>query len=358
MKILKILTIFSIITIIMVTLTRTKDINVFSTCSLNFNNRRVNKIAVIFFSSDDPYTKRIIESFKEIESEKQNQVKFTFLNPKNNIAIINELLDSALQEDNYDLFILYLPDRKESTIKEIVDKFFKNNKPLILQNVPTEIVLRISSKSDKIAFITPNSKKAGIAQGNIIVDLWNNNKKVLDKNGDNVLQYILLKGPQDDPQVVDRTNYVISTINDSGIKTEEIFTVNANWSKDLARTAIDNLFLRYSGDVEAIIANNDAMAIGAIEAIQKYGYNKDEKSENIVVVGIDGLPEAMNLIDKGIMTGTVIQDPKVQTKLLYTVGMNLINNLKPTKNTDYEIVEGQIIIPFPYDKYTGQIINP
>lgn len=59
--------------------------------------------------------------------------------------------------------------------------------------------------------------------------------------------------------------YSVSTINNSGIKTEELEHVNANWSKELAKDAISNLFLRYDGRIEAIIANNDAMAIGALK---------------------------------------------------------------------------------------------
>ena len=114
------------------------------------------------------------------------------------------------------------------------------------------------------------------------------------------------------------------------------------------------MFLRYSGKVEAIISNNDAMAIGAIEALQKYGYNTGDKSKNIVVVGTDGLPEAIDLINKGIMTGTVIQDPKVAAEMFYAIGINLINNLNPTENTDYKIVNEQIIIPYPYNSYISK----
>ena len=51
------------------------------------------------------------------------------------------------------------------------------------------------------------------------------------------------------------------------------------------------------------------MAIGAVEALQAYGYNKGDKSKNILVVGFDGLTEAKDLIDKGMMTGTIVQDP-------------------------------------------------
>ena len=338
------------------TLTSTTQVKSFSSSSLSFNDGRIAKIAVIFFLAEDPFTMRVIESFKEIESEKQNGVKFTFLNPKNNIAINNELLDDALQSD-YDLFILYLPDSAENTVEYVINKVSQKRKPLILMNIPTEVVSKVSKIYDKIAFVAPDSKKAGIAQGNIIVNLWNSNKEFLDKNGDNILQYVLLKGPTNDPQAVDRSKYAISTINDSGIKTQGLAIANDNWDKDLAKTSIDNLFLRYGGSIEAIISNNDAMAIGAIEALQNYGYNKEDRSKDIVVVGVDGLPEAKDLIDKGIMTGTVIQDPKIQTEVLYTIGMNLINKLPPTKNTDYKTVDGQIIIPFPYDTYIGKTIN-
>jgi len=158
-------------------------------------------------------------------------------------------------------------------------------------------------------------------------------------------------------KVVDRTKYAISTINDSGIKTQELALINGNWLKELAKDSVDSLLLKYNGQIEAIIANNDAMAIGSIEALQKYGYNTGDKSKSIVVVGIDGLPEAIDLIDKGFMTGTVIQDPNVLAELLYAIGMNLVNNLNPIENTNYEIVNGEIIIPYPYDVYIGKSNN-
>ncbi len=55
------------------------------------------------------------------------------------------------------------------------------------------------------------------------------------------------------------------------------------------------------------------------------------------------------------MTGTVIQDPRIEAEVLYNVGMNLIKNLSPTENTDYKVVDGEIIIPFPYDTYIRSI---
>ena len=67
------------------------------------------------------------------------------------------------------------------------------------------------------------------------------------------------------------------------------------------------MLLKYSDKIEAIISNDDSMAIGAVQALQKYGYNTGNKSKVIPVVGIDGVPEAIELISKGFMLGTALQ---------------------------------------------------
>ena len=346
-----------LVTLIIFTLTSITQVNTFASSSLNLNNREITNVAVIIHRLDDPYMMRLRENLQNIEKDKQNNVKFTFFDAKNNIAIQNEILDSALKS-NYDLFILNLADKKENTVGDIMYKFNKKNMPVILMNIPPEVVAKVYKLHDKDAFVAPDSKLAGTVEGKIIADLWKTNKEVIDKNGDDTLQYILLEGKVDDPQAIVRTKYSISTINDSGIKTQQLASIDANWLKDVAKSSIDNLLLKYDGNIEAIISNNDAMAIGAIEALQKYGYNKGDKSKNIAVVGIDGLPEAKDLIDKGLMTGTVIQDSEVLAKMLYTIGMNLIYNLNPTENTNYEIVNGEIIIPYDYDIYTGKANKP
>jgi methyl-galactoside transport system substrate-binding protein len=351
MKILRKMIMLILVLLVISSLTNVILTKSFASSDLKFNNREAANVGVIFFKMDDPYTARLIESLKNIEKENPNKVNFNFFDPQNNIAIQNEMLDFALKS-NYDLLILYLPYRTENIVEDVINKVKQRNIPLILMNIQPQVVAKVSKLYNKVAFVTPDSKAAGIAQGKIIANLWSNSKSLLDKNGDNVLQYVLLKGLPQDPQVVDRTKYVIETINEAGIKTEELAVVNANWSEDLAKSSIDNLFLKLYDKIEAIISNNDAMAIGAVASLQNYGYNKGDKSKEIAIVGIDGLPEAKDLIEKGFMTGTVIQDSMVGARFLYTVGRNLINNLEPTENTEYKIIDGEVIIPFPYDIYT------
>jgi methyl-galactoside transport system substrate-binding protein len=161
----------------------------------------------------------------------------------------------------------------------------------------------------------------------------------------------MLEGEENSQTAIDRTKYSVSTINDAGIKTQLLARQVAKWDEELAKNAIQSLFLRYDGAIEAIIANNDAMAIGAIEALQVYGYNKGDKTKTIPVVGVDAIPEARELIAKGFMTGTVIQDPKDLANALYSIGLNLIYNREPLEGTNYKLAkEGMIEIP--YYEYT------
>ena len=119
------------------------------------------------------------------------------------------------------------------------------------------------------------------------------------------MQYVMLQGPANNPETIARTKYSIQALNEAGIKTQQLSSVACNWDEECAKTAIESIFLTLGDKIEAIISNNDAMAIGAIKALQKYGYNKGDNSKYIPVVGVDALPEAKELINQGVMTGTV-----------------------------------------------------
>jgi methyl-galactoside transport system substrate-binding protein len=348
MNIFKKLTSFAVVTIIIFLIMLTIQINTFAIPLLNRNTINV---GVMLYSFDDPYMLLFKQSLENIQKEKGNELNFTFFDGKNNIAIQNETLDSLLKT-NVDLLIVHLANIKKSTVEDVILQVKQKNIPLILLGVYPQIISTISKDYDKVAFITPNLGKPGTIEGKILVDLWNSNKEVIDKNGNNIMQYIMLKGQANSSVADERTKYSLAAINNTGIKTEELASISAYWSKELAKQSIDSLFFRYGNKLEVIISNNDAMAIGAIEALQKYGYNIGDKSKYISVVGIDGIPEAKDLIDKGLMTGTVIIPLQSSTEGLYNIAMNLINNLPPTENTNYEVSDGAIILPISYQEYT------
>jgi methyl-galactoside transport system substrate-binding protein len=351
-KIIKKIRVFTMLMLITSLLTYLNEISVLANSKLNITNQKITNVGVLLYSFDDLFMSQVKHSLEDIQKENTDKVRFNFYNGKNNIAIQNEILDSLINS-NVDLLIVSLANTREETVQDVILKAKQKNVPIVLMEIDPQVISKVSKLYDKAAFVRTDAKLAGAIQGEIIVDLWNKDKSIIDKNGDNILQYVLLKGAVDNPIAIERSNSVISAINNAGIKTQQLTGINANWSQELSRNSVESLFLRYSERIEAIISNNDAMAIGAVEALQKYGYNKGDKSKYIVVVGIDAQPEARNLVDNGFMTGTVAQNTRAFAEGLYTIGTNLINNENPKKDTDYQTVNDEIIIPVSFKKYTA-----
>lgn len=78
---------------------------------------------------------------------------------------------------------------------------------------------------------------------------------------------------------------------------------------------------------------------------------KGGEAPKITVVGVDAIPEAQELIKKGIMTGSVLQDSYDLAKALYTVGGNLVYNRNPLYDTEYKFDQTGVSIRLPYKEY-------
>ena len=102
-------------------------------------------------------------------------------------------------------------------------------------------------------------------------------KYILIKIMMDIMQYFMLEGPSDNTEAIERTKYSVSTIEKAGIKTQQVSLKICDWLEDLAYNATKSVYEKYKDQIEVIIANNDAMAIGAIKALQEYGYNKGDK---------------------------------------------------------------------------------
>lgn len=77
--------------------------------------------------------------------------------------------------------------------------------------------------------------------------------------------------------------------------------------------------------IEVVIANNDAMAMGAVEALK--AHNKT----SIPVFGVDALPEALALVKSGAMAGTVLNDADNQAKATFELAKTWRRANRPPK---------------------------
>ncbi len=92
----------------------------------------------------------------------------------------------------------------------------------------------------------------------------------------------------------------------------------ADWQKDKAMGVMENWLTAYNGDIQAVFANNDEMALGAVNALQAIG-----KSDTLVM-GIDGTTAALEAIKDGKLTGSIFQDAKGQAQGAMEIAAKII----------------------------------
>lgn len=305
-------------------------------------------IDVVLFNYEDKYISLVKQSLEDIQKQNEGKVKINFYDSKGNQATQNEIV-GKLSKSNQDILLVNLVD--VTAASEVMARFNQKKIPIIFFNREP---VSLQPLYGRAYYVGTNARESGELQGKIIIDLWNNNRKALDLNGDGILEYAILRGQQTNIGAQEITKSVISTIEDADIKTKQVDSISANWDRELAKENISSLFLKYGTGVEAILANNDEMAIGAVEALQKYGYNLGDKTKTIAVVGIDATPEAQELIKKGFMAGSVFQDPSELAKAIYTIGMNLFDGKEPLSGTSYKFDDTGIAVRLPYGEYIGE----
>ncbi|KDD68109.1 inositol transport system substrate-binding protein [Pseudomonas sp. BT76 TE3572] len=79
------------------------------------------------------------------------------------------------------------------------------------------------------------------------------------------------------------------------------------WSRDKGMTLVND-WLTQGRKFDAVVANNDEMAIGAAMALSQAGVDKG----SVLIAGVDGTPDGLNAIKKGSMAVSVFQDAKGQ----------------------------------------------
>lgn len=320
---------------------------------ISHNSTNPINVGIVFYRFDDPYVVVLKQSLENIEKENEGKVKFSFYDSKNDKAIQNQNINTLLESGNVDVLVLSLVDLVNDP-KDIIDRIKEKNIPVIFASKRIlKVDENIIKSYDKAYYVLQDSDQGGGLQGKMLANIWNKNKNSIDTNKDDVMQYVVLQGGVSSMGTNDRTKYSIMTIKDAGIKVEQFASEFCNWDEDLAREKTEGLFIHYGNRIEVVIANNDVMAIGAVKALQKYGYNKGDNTKTIPVVGMDAIPESLDFIKKGYMLGTVLQDPDVMTETFYKIVMHLISKTHLDCTQEYKCDESGRIIKLPFKEYIG-----
>ena len=103
-----------------------------------------------------------------------------------------------------------------------------------------------------------------------------------------------------------------------------------------AQNRIIQLIGQYNNRMEVVLANNDAMALGAMDAYEKLGYTETNRP---VFFGIDGTKEGLEAVKDGTLAATVYNDKEGQAaamaNLAFSIATEDENNPNPFKNYKY-----------------------
>ena len=136
--------------------------------------------------------------------------------------------------------------------------------------------------------------------------------------GKQEINVVLIKGPRDHSATLGRTNGVKQALEESGKTIHYVFEDSANWDTEQARELFE-LFLRTGAEADCVICNNDAMALGVLEAGRSAGVDFSE----LPVLGVDATADGCEAISAGEMAFTVYQSGKGQGEAAVEMAIRL-----------------------------------
>ena len=249
---------------------------------------------------------------------------------KDNITIADGANDQATQSGQIDSFIadgvdvLIINPVNSSSAETITDKVVDAGIPLVYINREPEKSEeeRWESNGWDVTYVGCDARQSGTFQGELIADLGMDK---VDLNGDGKIQYIMVEG---DPENVDaqyRTEFSVKALQDAGLEVDELDDQVGNWQQDQAQQIVANALGQHGNDIEVVFCNNDAMALGALQAIESAGRTV---GTDIFLVGVDALSEALENVLAGKMTGTVFNDHFAQSHSAADAAIKFVNGEK------------------------------
>lgn len=305
-------------------------------CGKNDNGKKVPKIGVTIYKYDDNFMSFVRRA---ISSEAEEKADLLFNNSENDQAKQNEQVDLMISKGVKSLAInLVDPQAAETIIK----KAKKAELPLIFFNKePSKEAL---ASYDKCWYVGTNSAESGIIQGELIYDAWTKHPE-WDKNNDGKIQYVMLKGEPGHPDAEARTKYSIETVVEKGIEVEELEIQTGMWDSTKGKELMDAWLAKHGDKIEFVVANNDAMALGALNSLKAEGYFEGDKF--MPIVGVDAIPDALTKIEEGTLVGSVLNDAANQGKATLDLSLNAAKGVDVLEGTEWKLDENKAIrVPY------------
>jgi len=247
------------------------------------------KIAYIIKSGEqnNPYWDLVKRGAAQAEQEFQVQVDILLPHKERYDVALQVGLVEQLREQGYDGAIIVPID--SNVLVAPVERLVDSGVPVIIHDTP----LHSSKVLTQLSFDNHN---AGYSVADWVVDQLGGKGQVL-----------ILEGLQESQNAVERRNGFLAGLAQSEIDVLDMRS--AGWLRAAAKAQVQE-WLNFYPDVDAILAANDAMALGAAEALDAAG----KAARSIFVTGVDGSEEALKAIKGQTLHASVDQSPLQQAR--------------------------------------------
>ena len=211
-------------------------------------------------------------------------------------------------------------------------------KVVFVDRVPTDL----SILNPNAVLVGSDDRISGKLQGEWLANYFK-------ERGKNEISYIMLAGTPTVLSAKQHTESALQALADSGIKAIEATPIIvANYDRQQALSKILPV-LKSGVKFDAIIASNDDMALGAIEAMESLNMDPSKK----IIIGINATEPALHAILEGKMAMTVFQNAKAQASTAVKAMINMLDGKPIDQGTGYQVsADNPYVIWIPFEPVT------
>jgi len=256
------------------------------------------KIGVAAQGLSHEFIKSLVESMQEKASELN--VELVVMDSQDKIEEQLNQVDTLVAQ-KVDAVILNAVDLVGSS--PAVDKVKEAGIPLVE-------VITFTENENYDVFVGTDPKQSGAMMGEILADKLGGKGNVA-----------LLQGQIGHSAEITRGAGLQEALFDKHKDVKKLTEQTANWNRDEAMSITEDWLQRFP-EINAIAAQNDEMAMGALQAVEASG------RKDIIVVGIDGIADALKAVKEDRLAATVLDNVTEEGKRAVEVAVGLINGEK------------------------------
>ena len=305
------------------------------------------QVGVACYDESDTFIGTLVESLKEQLEEYQTEERSVTVTVMDAAGMQRTQNDQIRELIRYGCNVLCvnLVDRTDPS--EIIDLAREQEVPIIFFN--REPVSEDMLQWNRLYYVGAYAKQSGMMQGELAAAAIQADSGI-DRNRDGKIQYVVLEGELGHQDSIIRTENAVEAMKKSGIMLEKLSYDIANWSRAQAQNRMTQLIGEFSDKIELVLANNDDMALGALDAYEKLNFTETSLP---VFFGIDRTDAGLEAVLDGRMAGTVYNDKDGQAQAMAKLAVALAEG---EEIPDFAF-ENEKYIYLPYEKVTKENVG-